>query len=221
MGTHPSEKSRNSNGRMDSLPSLSSGVQVVEVGDQGTPSFRLVYLDTEGHGISPWSHIPLYNRDGDIHVICSMPQQIHCQMEVSWNEIWRPLRLKLNSKKEVISFSESASWNVGIIPQTLADEDDVEGLNGGLSGDGRPLEIIDIGSTSRALGEVYAVKPVSAFAVLRPDTFQVSWKIIGIAADDPSADTLNDVSDVAEKFPGLLESVREWLRHCPSDSPGN
>ena len=113
-------------------------------------------------------------------------------------------------------FAENAFWNVCMLPQTWADPAISNPEYGGLTYDGRPVEVIEIGSRTSHTGEVYEVKPLAAFATIRLDgpLVQLSWKVIAIRADDLGAFALDDVSHVARRMPGALEEIREWLRRC-------
>lgn len=69
----------------------------------------------------------------------------------------------------------------------------------------------------RGIGEVYAAVPLAAFALVDPFGFRVSWKVVGIASDDPSG--FHDITDenVAATVHTLLECIKDWLRtgrHC-------
>eukprot|EP00271_Cylindrocystis_brebissonii_P008074 TRINITY_DN220_c0_g2_i2.p1 TRINITY_DN220_c0_g2~~TRINITY_DN220_c0_g2_i2.p1 ORF type:complete len:851 (+),score=117.95 TRINITY_DN220_c0_g2_i2:280-2832(+) len=197
-------------------------VQIIEVGTPGTNSFGLVYLDEAGCGLSPWRHIPLYTMDDNLHVICTTPRGGRSQMELARREDWSPLRLRMSEGKP-LTYSHCAPWHLGVLPQTYADQEQCSAAHFGLPSDNCPLEVIDIDDSSRlrAPGEVYAVKPLASFAVINPLSLQLSWKVVAIPADDSIAQELNDVCDVAEKFVGTLEEIREWLRICQCRETGS
>jgi len=74
------------------------------------------------------------------------------------------------------------------------------------------IETVDISAQVRGIGEVYAAEPLGAFALVDPAGFQVSWKVVGIATDDPSGfQDLND-DNVAATVHTLLDCIRDWLR---------
>ena len=45
------------------------------------------------------------------------------------------------------------------------------------------------------------------------DDEETDWKLVCIDADDPWADSVNDIDDIDKIFPGLLFTVREWFRN--------
>lgn len=59
-------------------------------------------------------------------------------------------------------------------------------------------------------GEVKQVKVLGAMALL--DDGETDWKIIVIDVHDPLAQKLNDINDVEDHFPGLMDSTRDWFR---------
>jgi inorganic pyrophosphatase len=52
---------------------------------------------------------------------------------------------------------------------------------------------------------------------------EADWKLIAIAITDPWAPYLNDVNDLEEKLPGLVDAIREWFRtyKIPDGKPEN
>ena len=44
------------------------------------------------------------------------------------------------------------------------------------------------------------------------DDGETDWKIIVIDINDPRAGEVNNISDVQQHFPGLLEATREWFK---------
>lgn len=52
---------------------------------------------------------------------------------------------------------------------------------------------------------------------------ETDWKLIAIDVNDPSADQINDVTDVEKHFPGLLKASVEWFKiyKIPDGKPEN
>ncbi|CAI5457908.1 unnamed protein product [Closterium sp. Yama58-4] len=124
--------------------------------------------------------------------------------------------MRLRNNKPM-RFADPIPWNFGVFPQTWADSSTRCPEFGNLPLDDSPVELIDIGSQVRQLGEAYAVEPLAAFVLVDPRGFQLSWKVVGIATDDPSG--FQDLSDenVAGIVQTLLDCIRDWLRagrHC-------
>merc|ERR1712193_466919 len=65
------------------------------------------------------------------------------------------------------------------------------------------------------------VKVLGTLAMI--DDGELDWKMIAIAADDPMAAKLNDVSDLEKEMPGVVSGIREWFRwyKTPDGKPLN
>jgi inorganic pyrophosphatase len=55
------------------------------------------------------------------------------------------------------------------------------------------------------------------------DGGETDWKIIVIDVTDPLADKMNDITDVEEHMPGLLDATRDWfsIYKMPDGKPVN
>ncbi len=55
------------------------------------------------------------------------------------------------------------------------------------------------------------------------DEGEADWKILAINTRDELAASLNDIQDVKEKLPGLLDSTRDWFKlyKIPTGKPAN
>jgi inorganic pyrophosphatase len=55
------------------------------------------------------------------------------------------------------------------------------------------------------------------------DEGEADWKVVVIDAEDKWAPFLNDINDVEEELPGLLDAIREWYRtyKIPDGKPPN
>lgn len=56
------------------------------------------------------------------------------------------------------------------------------------------MDVVEISSTQLAMGGVYQVKCVGAYAMI--DDGELDWKVIAINTADPLAEKINDVEDV-------------------------
>ena len=56
------------------------------------------------------------------------------------------------------------------------------------------MDVVEIGSEHLQMGGVYPVKPLAVLAMI--DDGELDWKVACIRADDPKADSVNDVEDV-------------------------
>jgi inorganic pyrophosphatase len=55
------------------------------------------------------------------------------------------------------------------------------------------------------------------------DEGEADWKVITIDAEDKWAPFMNDINDVEEQLPGMLDAIREWYRtyKIPDGKPPN
>ena len=55
------------------------------------------------------------------------------------------------------------------------------------------------------------------------DEGEADWKVVTIDAEDKWAPFLNDIDDVEEQMPGMLDAIREWYRtyKIPDGKPPN
>lgn len=55
------------------------------------------------------------------------------------------------------------------------------------------------------------------------DEGECDWKVVVIDAEDKWAPFLNDINDVEEQLPGMLDAIREWYRtyKIPDGKPPN
>ena len=66
-------------------------------------------------------------------------------------------------------------WNYGFIPQTLEDKDIIcDKLN--LSGDGDPLDVIDVSDIKAKIGDIIKIKVIGIMPLI--DEGEADWKVI-------------------------------------------
>lgn len=55
------------------------------------------------------------------------------------------------------------------------------------------------------------------------DEGEADWKVVTIDAEDKWAPFMNDINDVEEQMPGMLDAIREWYRtyKIPDGKPPN
>ena len=195
------------------LHAAASDYQYMEFGRPGTLHYRMLFLDDTGKEVSPWHSIPLHGRDGLLTFICKSPIGTWAEYEVAEDEEYNPLRIR-NRRGSPSHFAENTSWNVGFLPETYGDPDQLDEEYGGLALDGKPLEVFDVGSRAMLCGDVYLVKPLAAFAAIEGQ--RLAWKVVAIAASDVLADRIHSIEDLQAVLPGTLETLRDWMRtyHC-------
>jgi len=71
------------------------------------------------------------------------------------------------------------------------------------------------------MGSVVPVKVLGALAL--KDEGETDWKILSIHVAHPNASKLNDIGDIEQVYPGLLESTKRWFRiyKVPDGKPEN
>lgn len=77
-------------------------------------------------------------------------------------------------------------------------------------GDNDPLDAVEIGCTRMKAGEVAPVKVLGVLALI--DDGETDWKLVVIRISDPLAAFLNDIDDVENHCPGVVEAIREYFR---------
>ena len=102
-------------------------------------------------------------------------------------------------------------WNYGCLPQTWEDPN-VKGDAdvGGAFGDDDPVDVVEIGSESLAMGSFTPVKVLGCLSMI--DDGELDWKVIAIKASDEHAGSINDVEDIEKFYPGTVSGIREWFR---------
>jgi inorganic pyrophosphatase len=96
-----------------------------------------------------------------------------------------------------------------------------------LRGSNDLVEVIEIGARIHPVGKVLNIKVLGALAII-DDQF-LDWKIVAIDINDELAARLEDIHDVDEHFPDLLNKTIEWFRFhkvclrffCQIIKPGN
>lgn len=103
--------------------------------------------------------------------------------------------IKQDTKKGKLRFYPyNINWNYGFLPQTWEDPGHKNEEAGGVFGDNDPVDVVEISSSTLAMGGVYPVKCVGVYAMI--DDGELDWKVIAINAADPLAEKINDVEDV-------------------------
>ncbi|CAK0787772.1 V-ATPase V0 sector subunit c'' [Coccomyxa viridis] len=190
-----------------------------EKGEPNSFDFR-IFIQEKGQDISTWHDIPLYLENGLLSFICEIPKETSAKMEVATDEEGTPI--KQDTKKGKLRFYPyNINVNYGLLPQTWEDPAHKAEELDGVAGDNDPVDVVEIGSETLAMGGVYPVKPLAVLAMI--DDGELDWKVACIKADDPKAASVNDVEDVEREFPGLLDDIRVWFRDYkkPDGKPEN
>jgi len=187
-------------------------------GEAGTTDFRINFKDANGKAISPWHDIPL--KDGAFYnFVNEIPKNTKAKMEVSTKEASNPIAQDIK-KGKLRDYHGPIFWNYGCLPQTWEDPN-IEHPVVKCKGDNDPVDVVEIGSKTLAMGTVTKVKALGVLAMI--DDGELDWKVIAINAEDPLAAKLNDIEDVEKNMPGVVSGIREWFRwyKTPDDKPLN
>lgn len=159
--------------------------------------------------ISPWHHVALSapSSPGAYQMVVEIPKGTTSKLEVQKALPGNPI--KHDSKKgKVREYTYGLTFfNYGLLPQTWEDPAHKIGNN---TGDNDPLDIIELGSASRRVGEVVAVKILGNLKLI--DQGELDHKIIALAIDDPKAAAVNSIADLEREMPGVLPALVDWLK---------
>jgi len=194
-------------------------VEGVETSSSGEGlDFKMAFTK-DGKAISPWHDIPAYAADEKVNFICEIPKYGLAKMECSTKNEHNPIVQDLK-KGKLRFYHGPIFWNYGFVPQTWENPEEKDEETG-YYGDGDPLDVVEIGSQERELGQISIVKPLGALAMI--DDGELDWKLICISNDDPLSDQLDDIEDVYAHLPGTVSGIREWFRwyKTPDGKPLN
>ena len=109
----------------------------------------------------------------------------------------------------------------GCFPQTWEDPTFIHPDANGCRGDNDPLDVCEIGARIIKPGSVRPVKVLGVLLMI--DEGECDWKVVAIDADDKWAPFINNIQDVEEQLPGMLDAIREWYRtyKIPDGKPPN
>lgn len=181
------------------------------VGAMYGPDFK-VYVTEDERIISPFHDIPT-TAGKYIRAVNEIPRFEHAKFEIAKGEPLNPI--VQDTKKGKLRFLANVypfygyPWNYGAIPQTWENPNEKDPLCEA-KGDNDPVDILDIGTRRKAVGEVYEAKVLGAIALL--DDGETDWKIIAIDSKDPLAGRLNGIDDVRHELPGILDDMIRWYR---------
>merc|ERR1719217_1629842 len=192
-----------------SVSRLAGGVRMVDLeesGDFGTKEYTMTFKDGD-KVISPWHDMPLEAGNGMYNMLTEIPKMSKEKMEVDTKAEGNPI--KQDEKKGVPRlYHGPIFWNYGCLPQTWEDPN-VKGNEdvGGAFGDDDPVDVVEIGAASLAMGSFTPVKVLGCLSMI--DDGELDWKVIAVNAADEHADAMNDVEDIEKFYPGTVSGIRE------------
>jgi len=191
-----------------------------EAGEFGTTDYTMTFK-SGGKTISPWHDVPLELEGGLYNMLTEIPKMTLKKMEVDTKAPGNPIKQD-EKKGKARLYHGPIFWNYGCLPQTWEDPN-VKGDAdvGGAFGDDDPVDVVEIGAASLAMGSFTPVKVLGCLSMI--DDGELDWKVIAINAADEHAAAINDVDDIEKFYPGTVSGVREWFRwyKTPDDKPVN
>lgn len=199
----------------------------VEKGFESGPDYRIFFKNNDGKIISPFHDIPLVasTDNGTLYnMIVEIPRWTNAKMEIATKEPFNPI--KQDMKKGKLRYVHNCFpyhgyiWNYGALPQTWENPSFLDSHTKA-KGDNDPIDVCEIGSKTLNRGQVVPVKVLGVMALI--DDGETDWKLIVIKADDPLAESLNDIGDVESHIPGLLKATHDWFKiyKIPDGKPPN
>lgn len=210
---------------LNSILQSSKYYSSVQQGGKYTTSYRL-YLQLNNGEVGSYFHdvpINLAKSQKTAKMVVEVPRWSNAKFEISKELEYNPI--VQDTKKGKVRFVHNIFpyhgyiHNYGAIPQTW--ENPNQTSVGSLKGDNDPLDCCEIGSAIFETGSIVDVKILGSLALI--DDGELDWKVIAINVADPLAAEINNLDDVEEKLPGILNATREWFRDykIPAGKPAN
>ncbi|KAF7252707.1 Inorganic pyrophosphatase [Varanus komodoensis] len=158
------------------------------------------------------------------NMVVEVPRWTNAKMEIATKEPLNPIKQDVKEGKlryvANIFPHKGYIWNYGAFPQTWEDPSHKDDSTG-CCGDNDPIDVCEIGSQVRSLGDIVKVKVLGVLGLI--DEGETDWKVIAISLDDPDSQKMHDIEDVRKFKPGYLESTVDWFRlyKVPDGKPEN
>jgi len=154
-----------------------------------------------------------------VNCVCKTPRGLWAKFESAQEENFNPIKLAERDGSPA-RYRRNCRWNLGFCRRRGRTRRRRMWSTGGCRTTGgrwrRWRCAARGGGAGAADGGRVLAQALAAFAAISPAGAapHIAWKLVGVAADDPLAASLQDVGDVHRLLPGALEEVREWLRTC-------
>jgi len=203
-------------------------INLHEEGKEDTLDYRIHAKHGDEKTISLWHDISLSHIDPEsgekteyYNFVCEIPKFTRKKYEIATDEEFTPI--KQDEKKGKLREFKKGDifFNYGCFPQTWEDPTFVHPDAEGCRGDNDPLDVCEIGARIVKCGGVRPVKVLGILMMI--DEGEADWKLITIDKDDKWAPFINNINDVEEQLPGMLDAIREWYRtyKIPDGKPPN
>merc|ERR1719424_1373347 len=159
-----------------------------QAGAAAPPDFRL-FAEDGGAKVSPWHDIALSSAEGSFNMLTEIPRFTLPKMEVATKEEFNPISQDIK-KGKLRNYHGPLFWNYGCLPQTWEDPN-VMNHEVGCVGDNDPLDVVEIGSNTLAMGSISQVKPLGVFSMNADEALEVIeethkfWQDLRAGKTDP------------------------------------
>lgn len=193
-----------------------------QVGSKYSTTFK-TYIVRDDRVVSPFHDIPLYSGEL-VNCVNEIPRFERAKFEISKGEAFNPVVQDMKNGrvrfvKNIYPFF-GYQFNYGALPQTWEDPS-AQDRSCKANGDNDPIDILDIGTRRKGVGEVYQAKVLGALGLL--DDNEADWKIFVIDVEDGMSGEINDIDDVKRMHPDILTNAHNWFRDykVPDSKPKN
>lgn len=185
------------------------------VGSKYSTSFK-TYLTRDNKIVSPFHDIPLYADSNNkiLNVVNEIPRFEIAKFEISKSLEFNPI--VQDTKKGALRFVSNLypfygyQCNYGALPQTWEHPDKTDKYCKA-KGDNDPLDVIEIGTKRKGVGEVFQAKVLGALGLL--DDNETDWKIIIIDIKDEQANKINNIDELNKVYPHIVKDLVWWLKN--------
>ncbi|KFA66697.1 hypothetical protein S40285_05004 [Stachybotrys chlorohalonatus IBT 40285] len=192
-----------------------SAYSLREVGARNTLDWR-IWLEKDGHPVSPWHDIPLHPFPNDTAIInyyIEIPRWTDGKVETKRDEPLNPIfhddRRGQPRFVATVWPHKTYPFHYGSIPQTWEDSTVTHNFTG-YPGDNDPMDVFDITSIGEGyVGEIRQAKVLGGLPMI--DDEATDWKVIVIDINDPLAALVDTVADLEQYRPGLAQSMHDWF----------
>ncbi len=214
--------------RLRGTPLLAGDTKLKEDGQFGTLGWSLSFQDRSGGALSPWHDVPLGVKgdplshesaeldDGStasarsgglsVNVVFEIPKGRMEKLEMVKEAPNNPIRHvpTHDNAPRYLKYGVTP-FNYGFLPQTW------EAPGGARSGDGDPVDAIEIGVSAIPIGSVVRCRVVGVFEVI--DRKETDYKLVVIAESDPDAAKITSPESLEAARPGAAARLADWLRN--------
>lgn len=139
-----------------------------------------------------------FTHDSLVQVVIEIPAGTNEKWEVNKTTGQLEWQVLENGEKRIIQYLAYPA-NYGFVPQTLVPES--------TGGDGDPADVFVLGS-ALIRGSVVKVKIIGMIHML--DENEADPKLLAVHTDD-AVFTVNSFEELKERYPGVLEIIKQWL----------